>query len=102
MSGAVTTRAQCEAIPYSVEDYAREARRAYDAGASVEDLEVVTMRRWRPDSRYADTGLPWVLPSPNMPTPETAQVYVGTCVFEGTTASEGRGTTRPFELMALR
>ncbi|WP_053206197.1 exo-beta-N-acetylmuramidase NamZ family protein [Jiangella muralis] len=70
-----------------------------DAGGSVEDLEVVTMRRWRPDSHYADTGLPWVLPSPNMPTPETAQVYVGTCVFEGTTASEGRGTTRPFELI---
>lgn len=70
-----------------------------DAGAPVEDLEIVTMRRWRPDSRYADTGLPWVLPSPNMPTPDTAQVYVGTCLFEGTTASEGRGTTRPFELI---
>ncbi|PZF83157.1 exo-beta-N-acetylmuramidase NamZ family protein [Jiangella anatolica] len=70
-----------------------------DAGAPVEDLEVVTMRRWRPDSRYADTGLPWVLPSPNMPTPDTAQVYVGTCVFEGTALSEGRGSTRPFELI---
>lgn len=70
-----------------------------DAGAVVEDLEIVTMRRWRPDSLYAETGLPWVLPSPNMPTPDTAQVYVGTCLFEGTTSSEGRGTTRPFELI---
>ncbi|TDC46208.1 DUF1343 domain-containing protein [Jiangella ureilytica] len=70
-----------------------------DAGATVEDLEIVTMRRWRPGSRYADTGLPWVLPSPNMPTPDTAQVYVGTCLFEGTAASEGRGSTRPFELI---
>ena len=70
-----------------------------DAGAVVEDLEVVELDGWRTDMRYADTGLPWVLPSPNMPTPETAQVYAGTCVYEGTAASEGRGTTRPFELI---
>ena len=44
-------------------------------------------------------GLPWVPPSPNMPTPDTALVYSGTCLFEGTNLSEGRGTTRPFELL---
>ncbi len=47
---------------------------------------------------WPDTGLPWVLPSPNMPTPETAAVYPGGCLIEGTNLSEGRGTTRPFEL----
>ena len=45
-----------------------------------------------------ETGLPWVFPSPNMPTPETALVYPGMCLLEGTNLSEGRGTTRPFEL----
>src|SRR5690606_30053290 len=45
------------------------------------------------------TGLQWVLPSPNMPTPDTALLYPGTCLFEGTNLSEGRGTTRPFELI---
>jgi len=48
---------------------------------------------------FDETGLPWVMPSPNMPTPETALVYPGTCLFEGTNVSEGRGTTRPFELI---
>lgn len=47
---------------------------------------------------FEDTALPWVLPSPNMPTPETAVVYPGQCLLEGTNISEGRGTTRPFEL----
>jgi uncharacterized protein YbbC (DUF1343 family) len=47
---------------------------------------------------FAQTGLPWVLPSPNMPTVETAFVYPGQCLVEGTNLSEGRGTTRPFEL----
>jgi uncharacterized protein YbbC (DUF1343 family) len=49
--------------------------------------------------QYEDTGLPWVLPSPNMPTPETARIYPGGCLIEGTNLSEGRGTTRPFELV---
>jgi uncharacterized protein YbbC (DUF1343 family) len=62
------------------------------------DLEVVTMRGWRRDQHFADTGLPWVLPSPNMPTPDTALVYPGLCLLEGTNVSEGRGTTRPFEI----
>jgi uncharacterized protein YbbC (DUF1343 family) len=63
------------------------------------DLEIVKMKGWRRDMRFADTGLPWVLPSPNMPTPDTALVYPGGCLFEGTNLSEGRGTTRPFELV---
>ena len=49
--------------------------------------------------RWEDTGLPWVAPSPNMPTPDTAYVYPGGCLIEGTNLSEGRGTTRPFELV---
>ena len=47
---------------------------------------------------FDDTGLPWVMPSPNMPTLDTATVYPGMCLLEGTNLSEGRGTTRPFEL----
>ena len=47
---------------------------------------------------YADTGVPWVMPSPNMPTVDTALVYPGMCLLEGTELSEGRGTTRPFEI----
>jgi uncharacterized protein YbbC (DUF1343 family) len=47
---------------------------------------------------FSETGLPWVLPSPNMPTLETATVYPGGCLLEGTNLSEGRGTTRPFEI----
>ena len=61
-------------------------------------LEVLPMEGWDPDAYYEDTGLPWVLPSPNMPTVDTAVVYPGMCLFEATNVSEGRGTTRPFEL----
>ena len=60
-------------------------------------LDVVRVRGWRRGALFADTGLSWVPPSPNMPTPDTALVYPGTCLFEGTLLSEGRGTTRPFE-----
>ena len=63
------------------------------------DLEVVTMERWRREMYYDATELPWVLPSPNIPTLDTAIVYPGTVLFEGTNVSEGRGTTRPFELV---
>jgi uncharacterized protein YbbC (DUF1343 family) len=63
------------------------------------DLQVVRMRGWRREMPYEETGLPWVLPSPNMPTPDTAFVYPGGCLVEGTNLSEGRGTTRPFELV---
>ncbi|MFD8044665.1 exo-beta-N-acetylmuramidase NamZ domain-containing protein [Streptomyces chartreusis] len=62
-------------------------------------LETVRMSGWKRSSFYDAWGLPWVPPSPNMPTPETALVYSGTCLFEGTNLSEGRGTTRPFELL---
>lgn len=61
------------------------------------ELTVVAMRGWRRAMRFDQTGLPWVLPSPNMPTPDTALVYPGQCLFEATNLSEGRGTTRPFE-----
>jgi uncharacterized protein YbbC (DUF1343 family) len=63
------------------------------------DLLVVAMEGWRRDMYANDTGLPWVMPSPNMPTLDTAIVYPGTVLFEGTNVSEGRGTTRPFELV---
>jgi uncharacterized protein YbbC (DUF1343 family) len=64
------------------------------------DLEVVTCTGWAGRLRAGDTDLPWVLPSPNMPTPDTAVVYPGTGMFEGVSSlSEGRGTTRPFELI---
>ncbi|WP_327377235.1 DUF1343 domain-containing protein [Streptomyces sp. NBC_01216] len=62
-------------------------------------LRTVTMSGWRRRDFFDATGLPWVPPSPNMPTPDTALVYAGTCLFEGTNLSEGRGTTRPFELL---
>ena len=62
------------------------------------DLRVVPMEGWRRRSHFEETGLPWVAPSPNMPTPETARVYPGGCLVEGTNLSEARGTTRPFEL----
>ncbi len=60
-------------------------------------LTIVRMRGWRRRMLWEDTGLPWVAPSPNMPTPDTARVYPGGCLYEGTNLSEGRGTTRPFE-----
>ncbi len=63
------------------------------------DLRVVAMSGWRRAMHFEDTGLPWVAPSPNMPTPDTARVYPGACLVEGTNLSEGRGTTRPFELV---
>jgi uncharacterized protein YbbC (DUF1343 family) len=58
---------------------------------------VVGLRGWQRSMLWEDTGLPWVAPSPNMPTPDTARVYPGGCLIEGTNMSEGRGTTRPFE-----
>jgi uncharacterized protein YbbC (DUF1343 family) len=63
------------------------------------DLEVVAMEGWRREMYFDETVLPWVIPSPNMPTLDTAVVYPGTVLFEGTNLSEGRGTTRPFELV---
>jgi len=62
------------------------------------DLHLIPMKGWKRNQWFDETGLPWVLPSPNMPTIETALVYPGMCLFEGTLLSEGRGTTRPFEI----
>jgi uncharacterized protein YbbC (DUF1343 family) len=62
-------------------------------------LDVVPMEGWQRSMYFDATGLPWVLPSPNIPTLDTAIVYPGAVLFEGTTLSEGRGTTRPFELI---
>ncbi|MEU5433411.1 DUF1343 domain-containing protein [Streptomyces sp. NPDC020719] len=63
------------------------------------ELTTSAMTGWRRGDFHDATALPWVPPSPNMPTPDTALVYAGTCLFEGTNLSEGRGTTRPFELL---
>jgi uncharacterized protein YbbC (DUF1343 family) len=62
-------------------------------------LEVVPMQGWARETYYDETGLPWVLPSPNLPTLDGAITYPGTVLFEGTNVSEGRGTTKPFELV---
>lgn len=63
------------------------------------DLETVPMAGWSREMYWDATDIPWVMPSPNMPTLDTAIVYPGTVLFEGTKLSEGRGTTRPFELI---
>src|SRR5438128_5427661 len=63
------------------------------------ELEVIAMQGWRREMYYDATRLPWVLPSPNIPTLDTAIVYPGAVLFEGTSVSEGRGTARPFELL---
>lgn len=69
------------------------------AGKKIADLDVVKVEGWSPDELYADTGAPWIMPSPNMPTTDSALVYPGLGMFEATNLSEGRGTTRPFELI---
>jgi len=76
-------------------ELARFANEEFALGA---DLTVVPMAGWQRPMLFADTGLPWIFPSPNMPTPGTALVYPGQVVWEGTNLSEGRGTTLPFEL----
>jgi uncharacterized protein YbbC (DUF1343 family) len=78
----------------TIGEIARYLGAAHGVGDGV---EVVEMRGWRRAMLWEDTGLPWVPPSPNMPTPDTARVYPGGCLYEGTNLSEGRGTTRPFE-----
>jgi uncharacterized protein YbbC (DUF1343 family) len=62
------------------------------------EVSVLPMKQWERAMWFDQTGLPWVMPSPNMPTLDTATVYPGMCLFEGTNISEGRGTTRPFEI----
>ena len=62
------------------------------------DIVISPVTGWARDTRFEATGLPWVSPSPNMPSPATALVFPGMCLLEGTNISEGRGTTRPFEI----
>lgn len=69
--------------------------RCFDIGC---DLTVIAMNGWERRMYFRDTGLPWVPPSPNLPTPESAMVYPGQVLWEGTNVSEGRGTTQPFEI----
>lgn len=77
-----------------------ELARLYRSAFGVDcELEVVACEGWRRDRYFDETGLCWVMPSPNMPTLDTAVVYPGLCLVEATNLSEGRGTTRPFELI---
>src|SRR3954470_22651068 len=80
----------------TIAELARLFNEEFGLGAQV---EVVRMDGWDRTMFHDDTDLPWVMPSPNMPTLDTAIVYPGTVLFEGTLLSEGRGTTRPFELV---
>jgi uncharacterized protein YbbC (DUF1343 family) len=80
----------------TIGELARLFNEQFGIGAS---LEVVKMEGWARRAYWDATGLPWVMPSPNIPTLDSAVVYPGTVLFEGTMLSEGRGTTRPFELL---
>jgi uncharacterized protein YbbC (DUF1343 family) len=80
----------------TIGELARLYNDTFDIGC---DLEVVACEGWRREQYYDECDLPWVMPSPNMPTLDTAIVYPGMCLLEGTNLSEGRGTTRPFELL---
>lgn len=80
---------------FTLGEYAEWVRRTETLDV---DLEVVEMEGWARDMDFEATGLPWVMPSPNMPTNDAAWIYPGQCLLEGTNLSEGRGTTRPFEL----
>ncbi len=75
-----------------------EARRR---GWDTASLAVFEVEGWRREQTWQDMGWPWTAPSPNMPTPDTAAIYPGLCLFEATTVSEGRGTTRPFQLLGM-
>ena len=74
------------------------AQQFHDEILSKCELSILPMKNWKREMWFDQTGLPWVMPSPNMPTPDTATVYPGMCLLEGTNISEGRGTTRPFEI----
>jgi uncharacterized protein YbbC (DUF1343 family) len=80
----------------TIAELARLFNEEFGLGAQ---LEVIRMHGWERSMFHDETGLPWVMPSPNIPTLDSAIVYPGTVLFEGTLLSEGRGTTRPFELV---
>jgi len=79
----------------TIAELARLFNARFDIGC---ELEVVPMAGWKREMIFDATGLPWVAPSPNLPTPASALVYPGQVLWEGTNVSEGRGTTQPFEL----
>ncbi len=76
-----------------------EVARLVAAEQGLPEPVVVPLEDWRRDDWYDETGLPWIQPSPNLPTLDSAVLYPGTCLIEGLNVSEGRGTTRPFELV---
>lgn len=76
-----------------------ELARLFAVRDALPEPEIVTMRGWRRGMHFGDTALPWVPPSPNLPTAISALCYPGTCLFEGTELSVGRGTANPFELV---
>lgn len=78
----------------TIGELARLFNDVYEIGC---DIEIVAMQGWRREMLFDDTGLPWVAPSPNLPTPISTLVYPGQVLWEGTNVSEGRGTTQPFE-----
>ena len=80
----------------TIGELARLCNETFELGAT---LEVLPLQGWQRSMYHDDTGLPWVLPSPNLPTLDSAIVYPGLVLLEGTNLSEGRGTTRPFELV---
>jgi uncharacterized protein YbbC (DUF1343 family) len=82
----------------TIGELARLFNEAYGIGSA---LEIVKMKGWRREMYHDEAAAPWVMPSPNMPTLDSAIVYPGTVLFEGTNVSEGRGTTRPFELVGF-
>lgn len=79
----------------TIGEFARLWSRDHDLAAPV----VIPMRGWKRLMTHDATGLPWVFPSPNLPTLDSVKMYPATCLIEGTTLSEGRGTTRPFEII---
>jgi uncharacterized protein YbbC (DUF1343 family) len=80
---------------FTMGEMAQLFNRVFELGC---DLEIIPMEGWRRSMLWHETGLRWVVPSPNMPLPETAYVYPGQVLWEGTNLSEGRGTCRPFEI----
>jgi uncharacterized protein YbbC (DUF1343 family) len=88
----------CAAIPQRHGMTMGELARLFNADIGC-DLRVVPVAGWRREQYGDETGIPWVNPSPAMPSIDTALLYPGTCLFEGTNVSEGRGTTRPFEMI---
>jgi uncharacterized protein YbbC (DUF1343 family) len=79
----------------TIGEYAQFINTEFEIGCR---LEIIPMKGWRRRMYFTDTGLPWIPPSPNLPTPASAVVYPGQVIWEGTSISEGRGTTLPFEM----